>query len=140
LHLRQALPGIPRGGIVEVEKSGSKTLHKLVLYSVKVIPVIITGIYVLNTALSYFGIDWEGFSYIVQFLFIIHMYLTSFTFMFCMWHRMLIHYILIVLILNIVDYHWGIPVSDRSMFLIYMVLAGVFIFLAIYFHLRDIRN
>lgn len=122
------------------ERLKSKTLHKLVLYSVKMIPAAICGIYVLNTVLSYLGIDWEGFSYIVQFLFIGHMYLTSFTFKFCVWHRMLIHYILLTLTLNIIDYHWGIPISDRNLFLMYMIITGLFVFLAVYLHLRKTKN
>lgn len=76
------------------EKSGNRFLRKLVLYSVKMIPILISGIYVLNTALSYFGIDWEGFSYLVQLMFISFLYMTSYTFRFCAWHRMFIHYIL----------------------------------------------
>ena len=55
----------------------SRSLHRAVLISEKIIPMLICGIYVLNTVLSYCGIDWEGFSYIVQFLFIGFIYLVS---------------------------------------------------------------
>lgn len=122
------------------EKSGNRFLHKLVLYSVKMIPILISGIYVLNTALSYFDIDWEGFSYLVQLMFISFLYMTSYTFRFCAWHRMFIHYILLTLVINIIDYHWGLPLSDRCLFLAYMIIAGLFVFLALYLHLRDLRN
>ena len=106
----------------------SRTLHKFVLYSVKVIPMLIAGIYVLNTVLSFYDIDWPGFSYIVTLLFIGFIYLASFAFKFCKWHRMFIHYILLTLILNIIDYHWGIPISDRNLFLMYMIITGIFLF------------
>lgn len=111
-----------------VEEGLSKSLHKLVLYSVKIIPIVISGIYILNTVLSYFGIDWPGFSYIVTFLFIGFMYLSSIAFKFCLWHRVFIHYIFLTLILNIIDYHWGIPLSDRGLFLMYMTLTGIALF------------
>ena len=119
---------------VEESLSNKKLLYKSVLYSVKIIPMLIAGIYLLNTVLSYCGIDWEGFSYIVQFLFIGFIYLASITFRFCVYHRLFIHYILLTLILNIIDYHWGIPLSDRNLFLMYMIITGVFLFLILYFH------
>lgn len=126
--------------MVVVEKSRSKTIYKKVLYSVKLIPMVISGIYVLNTVLSYFGIDWEGFSYIVQLLFIRFIYLTSAAFKFCIYHRLFIHYIFLTLVLNIIDYHWGIPLSDRSLFIMYMVLTAVFLFAILYLHLRAPRG
>ena len=112
----------------------NRFLSKAVLYSVKVFPILISGIYVLNTILSYCGIDWEGFSYIVQFLFIGFMYCASLRFKFCIYHRVFIHYILLTLILNIIDYHWGIPLSDRNLFLMYMIITGITLFVALYFH------
>lgn len=112
--------------------SSSKTSHKIMLYSVKVIPMIISGIYLLNTVLSYFCIDLPCLSYIVQYLFLAFMYLASYVFLFCKWYRMFIHYLLCILTLNIIDYHYGIPVSDRGMLLIYCILAGVFLFIIVY--------
>jgi hypothetical protein len=118
------------------EESLSKTLYKVVLYSVKVIPMVISGIYLLNTVLSYFNIDLELFSYIVQFLFIGQMYATSYAFKFCAWHRMFIHYILIILILNIIDYHIGIPLSDKEMFTLYIIITTICMFLALYLKVK----
>ena len=118
------------------EESLSKCLCKIVLYSVKVIPIIVSGIYLLNTVLSYFNIDLELFSYLVQFLFIGQMYATSFAFKFCAWHRMFIHYILIILILNIIDYHIGIPLSDNGMITLYIIIATVCMFLALYLKIK----
>lgn len=113
-----------------------KSLHKIVRYLVKIIPIMIAGIYVLNTLLSYLGIDWAGFSYIVQFLFIGFMYIASYDYHFCKWHRMFIHYIFIILILNIVDYHYGIPLSDRDLFLGYGIITGLFLFIIVRLKLK----
>lgn len=118
----------------------SRFLHKSVLYSVKIIPILISGIYVLNTVLSYYDIDWPGFSYIVQFLFILFMYLASLAFKFCLYHRLFIYYIALVLVLNIIDYHWGIPISDRGIFLVYMIITGVFLFFILFLHQRELRK
>lgn len=118
------------------EESLSKTLYKVVLYSVKVIPMVISGIYLLNTVLSYFNIDLELFSYVVQFLFIGQMYATSYAFKFCAWHRMFIHYILIILILNIIDYHIGIPLSNKEIFTLYIIITTICMFLALYLKVK----
>ena len=116
---------------------GEKSLHKAVLWLVKVIPIVISGIYLANTILSYCGIDLTCFSYIVQFLFILFLYATSYAFKFCAWHRVFIHYILLVLIINIVDYHIGIPISDKKMFILYIIITTVFMFLALYLHVKE---
>ena len=118
----------------------NKLLSKIVLYSVKIIPMAVSLIYILNTILSYCGIDWPGFSYIVQYLFIGFIYCASLRFHFCAYHRMFIHYITITLTLNIVDYHWGIFLSDRNLFLCYMVITGVFLFLILYYHRKCRRS
>lgn len=123
-----------------VEESLSKTLYRVVLYSVKVIPIVISGIYLLNTVLSYFNIDLELFSYVVQFLFIGQMYATSFAFKFCAWHRMFIHYILIIFILNIIDYHIGFPLSDKEILTLYIIIATVCMFLALYLKIKWMRH
>ena len=122
------------------EENLSKTLYRIVLYSVKVIPMVVSGIYLMNTVLSYFNIDLELFSYVVQFLFIGQMYATSFAFKFCAWHRMFIHYILIIFILNIIDYHIGFPLSDKEILTLYIIIATVCMFLALYLKIKWMRH
>lgn len=123
-------------GDIAVEENLNKHLYRAVLYLTKTIPVIISGIYLVNTVLSYMYIDIAALSYIVQFLFILYMYITSFAFKFCKWHRMFIHYILVILILNIIDYHIGIPVSDKGLFLLYIILTSAFLFTIIYYKVK----
>ena len=121
-----------------VEGLRSKALYRIFLYLVKVIPMLCSAIYILNTALSYFSIDVPAFSYIggCSVLTILFMYLSSYVFRFCAWHRMFIHYIAVNWILNIVDYHIGIPVSDKGMFLIYTFITGLFMYLTLYLKFR----
>lgn len=123
-------------GDTAVEENLNKHLYRAVLYLTKTIPVIISGIYLVNTVLSYMYIDIAALSYIVQFLFVLYMYITSFAFKFCKWHRMFIHYILVILILNIIDYHIGIPVSDKGLFLLYIILTSSFLFTIIYYKVK----
>lgn len=119
-----------------MEGNLNKVLYKILLCSVKVIPMIISGIYLLNTVLSYCNIDLPLFSYIVQFLFIGFFYTASYVFKFCAWHRMFIHYILLILILNIIDYHIGIPLSDRDILASYLVISVVFLIITVILKFR----
>ena len=122
------------------EANLSKSLCKIMLYSIKVIPMIISGIYILNTVLSYFDIDLPILSYIVQYLFVAVTLVASLAFRFCRWHRMFIYYIAVILTLNIIDYHIGIPVSDRCLYLLYGIITGVFLFIILYLRFKVCRN
>ena len=122
------------------EESLSKYLYKIVLILIKVIPILIAIIYILNTVLSYIGIDLSLFSYIVQYLFIALMYVTSYAFKFCSWHRMIIHYILTVFTLNIIDYHFTLPLSDRDLFILYSVITGIFLIITTYLKFKICRR
>lgn len=125
---------------MDVEGNLNKVLYKLILYSVKVIPMLISGIYLLNTVLSYCNIDLPLFSYIVQFLFIGFFYIASYAFKFCAWHRMFIHYITLVLILNIIDYHIGIPLSDRNILAAYLIISIVFLIITVILKFKSCKH
>ena len=125
---------------MDVEGNLNKVLYKLILYSVKVIPILISGIYLLNTVLSYCNIDLPLFSYIVQFLFIGFFYIASYAFKFCAWHRMFIHYITLVLILNIIDYHIGIPLSDRNILAAYLIISIVFLIITVILKFKSCKH
>lgn len=120
------------------EKSISKILYKAVLYLIKVIPMLYAFLSLLNTILSYFDIDVPLLSYIgsVSLLTLLLMYLTSYAFRFCIYHRMFIHYTLVNWVLNIIDYYIGIPVSDRSLFILYISITGLFLFAILYVRRR----
>lgn len=115
-----------------VEGRLSKVLYKTELYLIKMIPMIIAFIYLLNTTLSYFYIDLPILSYIIMFLLMAFLYLSSFIFKFCSWHRLFLHYITLNLILNIIDLYIGIPLSDRGLFIMYMSVAGISLFVLLY--------
>ena len=116
------------------EKFLNKNLYKLELYSAKVIPMIIAGIALANTVLSYYGIDVPSLSYIggVSILVVIKFYITSYTYRFCSYHRMFLHYIVITNIINIYDYNIGIPISNRNLFVLHMIITGVSLFIILY--------
>ncbi len=119
--------------MIKVEKSKpqnlkSKTLYKVELLLLKFIPFILAFICFLNTILSYFCIDLEILSYIggVSFFTLFFLYVSSYVFKFCLYHRLALHYILINNILNIIDAYIGIPLSDKNLLILYLVIAWVF--------------
>ena len=109
-------------------------LYKLELYSAKVVPMLMAGITLANTVLSYLGIQLICLSYIggISLLVLIRFYITSYTYRFCSYHRMFLHYILVSNTLALYDYHVGIPVNNVELFAINMIIAGLFLFIILY--------
>lgn len=121
------------------EKVMNKLLYKIELYLVKVIPMIYALLSLLNTTLSYFNIDAIILSYIgsVSFITLLFLYITSYVFKFCEYHRMFIHYTTITWILNIIDLYIGIPVSDIGYLGIQLIVAGISLFIILYLYVKS---
>lgn len=117
-----------------------KRIYRYELLSIKLIPIIISGLSILNTSLSYFGIDWEIFSHLVgvSFLSMLLMYISSIVFKFCAYHRVFIHYITINWILSIVDWYTELFDDCSDFLLLFVIITGVTIFLAIIFKIKKI--
>lgn len=122
--------------MAKVEKSANanKFLHKLVLCVLRVMPLLIAGCYFLNTTLSYIGIDTPCLSYIggLSLLPWLFLYLSSFAFKFCSYHRMPLYYVLVSDCISYYDLWIGIPLEDRTLFVINEMLAGIFLLMALY--------
>lgn len=86
----------------------------------------------LDTILSYFNISTAIFSYLTTALFISFLYLSSHVFRFCSYHRMFIHYIVLEIIINGIDYHYGIPLGLKEMVTIQSIILGLFLFIILY--------
>ena len=120
------------------ESLRSKALYKIQLYMLKVIPMVMAFICLLNTTLSYFDIDVPVLSYIASnsILTIIFLYLSSYVFRFCAYHRMFMHYTTVTWVLNIVDTYIGIPIGDLPYLLIQLIIAGVSLFVILYLYVK----
>lgn len=105
----------------------SKILHKVLLILLKYIPIIIGLGYMLNTILLFFGIDlaiislFTGLS-VLPWLFI---FISSFVFKFCLYHRIFLYYILIIDTINWIDYLIGIPISTLTILAVEAIIAGI---------------
>ena len=97
-----------------VENLRSKLLYKIELRLLKIIPIILAFTALLNSILSYFNIDLYILSYIggISIFTMIFLYLSSYVFKFCEYHRMFLHYVVVTWIINTIDYYIGIPIND----------------------------
>ena len=112
----------------------NKTLYKSEIRSTKYLPIIIAILYILNSTLSYYQYDIEELSMIggMSLLPLAKLYLSSFTYKLCIHHRVFIYYIFLHNIISAIDmYTDGILVDDRGLFVMHIVLFGIFTILYI---------
>lgn len=116
----------------------NKILYKIELYLLKIIPVIAAFIYILNTILSYFYIEIKILNYIghISLLSLIFLYLSSYVFKFCNYHRIPLYYIVINNTINIIDTYIGIPVTDFEFLMIHSIIIGLFLILTIFLYVK----
>ena len=117
----------------------NKALYKIQLYLIKVIPMVMAFISLVNTVFSYYDIDLPILSYIggYSILTIVFLYLASYIFKFCEYHRMFIHYIVVNWALNIYDAYIGIPLNDRGLLITYLTVTGIFLFIILYLYVKS---
>ena len=120
-----------------VENLRSKLLYKIELRLLKIIPMILAFTALLNSILSYFNIDLYILSYIggISIFTMVFLYLSSYVFKFCEYHRMFLHYVVVTWIINTIDYYIGIPINDLEYLCLQMIIAGIslFIILLLYY-------
>ena len=120
-----------------VENLRSKLLYKIELRLLKIIPMILAFTALLNSILSYFNIDLYILSYIggISIFTMVFLYLSSYIFKFCEYHRMFLHYVVVTWIINTIDYYIGIPINDLEYLCLQMIIAGIslFIILLLYY-------
>lgn len=120
-------------------ESLSKSLYKIELYLMKIMPMLYALLSLLNTVLSYLDIDCVILSYIgsVSFITLLFLYITSYVFKFCEYHRVFIHYTTITWILNIIDLYIGIPISNVAYLGVQLIVAGICLFTILYLYVKS---
>lgn len=120
----------------------SKNLYKIELYLLKIMPMLLAAIYLINTVLSYYDIVAPVLSYIggMSFIPLVFMYISSYVFRFCSYHRMFLHYIVVNDLISIVDYYWELPISDWGLFVLHMSIAGISLFIILYLYVKVHRK
>lgn len=123
-----------------MDNSLHKPLYKIELWLIKAIPIIISILYFTNTILSYFNINLEIFSMLggLSLITILFLYISSFVFHFCKYHRLFIHYITLNWLLDVFDYYIGIPITNKAYLILILSITAIFIFFITYFKIKKI--
>ena len=116
------------------ESNQRKNLHKILLLAIKILPMLISVFYLLNTVLTYIGKNTIIISFIssVSVIPLFFMYLCSIVFKFCFYHRMFLHYILICNIITYLDCKCKLLLTDFELLMLYMIVSGISLFLILY--------
>ena len=98
------------------------------------LPMVMAGLYLLNTILSYYDLDLSVISYLsgVGLIPLIFIFLASYMFKFCNFHRMFLWYIVANDIVAWIDFNYGIPLSNLEILILHFIIAGIFLFIILY--------
>lgn len=124
--------------MVVEERLKSKMLYKIELLLLKTIPMLMALCSMSNSILSYLDIEVVILNYIggVSILPLIFLYLSSYVFKFCEYHRMFLHYLLITDIINVYDYHIGFPLDDLEYLCLHMTVTAISLFMILYLYMK----
>lgn len=124
---------------MDIQGLRNKRLYRIELYVLKIIPMVLAGLYALNTILSYFGIEWQIFSMLggISLFPLAFLYISSYTFRFCKYHRMFLHYIVMNDIICWIDYSFTLPITNWEYLMIHLILMFVCIVIIVYLKMKN---
>lgn len=117
-------------------------LRKLLILLIKYIPVIQMMGMLFNNLLYYFDIN-NNIVYNLDFILgnsiitTILLYVCSYIFKFCKWHRIIITANFINILIAQIDILFVIPISDLMLLIIYYIISIIFIIIATYNHITN---
>jgi len=113
--------------------------RKIFLILTKYIPHIIGFLYVLYTILSILEYNPISIGYIASLSVLpwIYIFSASKALEFCYVHRLPLYYILIDEILLVTDTYLGIPISIYNLFVLHLLIIGIFIFAYSYYYIYE---
>ena len=121
------------------EVSLTKHSIKLLVGTLKIIPMLLAVCETFNTVLYYLDINAPVLSFIggTSFIPLIFIYLSSWVYHFCVYHRMFIYYVAVMHLINIIDYTIGIPIGYYAMLAFHSILISVFLFVTLYLYRKE---
>lgn len=93
-------------------------------------------VYFISTILAYFNIDVRICNYIggMSIIPLIFLYISSFVFKFCAYHRIWLDYIVIETAITVYDNYIGIPISNFNYLILHCSLVFLIFCIATYFY------
>lgn len=109
----------------------SKFLYKITLYALKILPMVMVFSYLMMFVLANSIEKLVIIPHILGTVIapLIFIYLTSYVFRFCAFHRMFIHYYAFIELLNVTDYYIKIPISDNAICILHDSVTIIFLIL-----------
>ena len=120
------------------DKINRKYLYKVFLITLKVLPYLIAVSYIFFTLGFYFGVELNVLGYFssCSILTWLLLYISSFVFGFCSYHRVPLYYVLLNDVLNVVDTYIGLPIETNDFFVLHIALLGVAMLLYVFLRLK----
>ena len=115
-------------------------MKKVALLLLKAVPVVGAICCTLDSTLSYFFIDLSWTGYLMDVVFLAAWVALAVFFSFCSFYFMLLGYVILAQAINAVDYLYGIPLSDKGMFVLHCGLIGFMLLFFTYSHVRDTKR
>ena len=118
-------------------KNKKYILFKSEMLVLKVLPMVLAFLALLSTIFDRYEINSVILNYIMFFTVYLFLYLSSYVFKFCEYHRMFLHYIVLTNIISIYDVYVGIPLDCYWMFRVYLIITGIFAFIILYMYVKS---
>lgn len=112
-------------------------VYKLEIVLLKVLPFILASTYLCTTVLDYFMVDSTILNYLALAVIYAFVYTSSYVFKFCTYHRMPIHYILLINLLSVYDVYIGIPINEYRLIQMYAIITCIFLFITVYLYVKN---
>ena len=114
-----------------------KRLLKVELFLVKVMPMIVSLAYLIIATSYCFGVDMSIMSSIagMSFVPLLFMYVSSYVFGFCAYHRMFLHYITFNNVISFIDVY--IEVQYRMALASFVSIVGIALFIILYLYVKS---
>ena len=126
----------------------NKELYKVDLFLLKLLPVIMVISHIIASYGAIFQVV-SGAAIIIQIVShylglviapIAFMYISSHVFQFCNYHRMFIHYIAVIELMNVTNWYFRIPITNELYNGIQVTITIVFAILALVMYIKKRRQ
>ena len=126
----------------------NKDLYKVDLFLLKLLPVIMVVSHIIASYGAIFQVV-SGAAIVIQIVShylglviapIAFMYISSHVFQFCNYHRMFIHYIAVIELMNVTNWYFRIPITNELYNEIQVTITIVFAILALIMYIKKRRQ
>lgn len=112
-------------------------LYKAEIALIKALPFLLAVLYLIATILDYYMMSSTIINYIALGIVYVFIYISSYVFKFYEYHRMPVHYIVLINLLSIYDVYIGIPLDTFRLMQMYAIITCLFIFLTVYLYVKN---